>query len=201
MSELGLRISSRLRDTGSRYWEALFLTFILAYVFLLIYTALGYAEDPRLFPLLVGVPLTGLILLRITMLLSSRFTVSSEGMFRDVGTELEGDSEEDSEAIDDLVRYRRQLETITWLCSLTAFIWAFGFQIGLVIFVFAFVYTYEQNATRAAGATVATYGIVYLLFVRLLSVTLLEPALLPDSFVELLPAVVFGLAMLPGVGI
>lgn len=199
-SDAGSRVADRLRDTGPRHWEALFLGSIFAYVLVLVITARGYAPDPRLFPLLIGVPLLGLILLRVTMLLSDRFDVAAVGMFDQVTADLDDvDEDHDDGSVDDVIRYRRQVESIVWLCSLVALIWALGFQIGLVIFVFTFVYTYERDVVRAAGATVAAYAIVYLLFVRLLSVQLFEPALLPDSIVELLPATLSAVAGLAGV--
>jgi hypothetical protein len=196
---MNLRIADRIRDTESSYWEALFLLIILAYVLLLVYTAWGYSGDPRLFPLLIGVPLVGIIVLRVVMLLSTRFNVSSGGALQSVTTELEDAGEDDSGPVNDIVRYRRQIETIGWLCGLTACTWALGFQIGLIIFVFTFVYTYERDTVRAAGAALITYAIIYTLFIRLLSVILNEPALLPDSIAELLPAVLFATTALSGV--
>lgn len=187
MSTVRSRFADLLRDAESRYWESIFLGLILAYTLVLIAKALGYAPDPRLFPLLIGVPLVALILVRVTMLLSDRIDVSSGGMFEDVTAELSDAGEDVGPEYDTLTTYRRQIEIIAWLCGFTALIWALGFQLGLVIFVFAFVAVYEDDLKRAFVATVIAYGLVYVLFIQLLSVSLHDPALLPSSIADLLP--------------
>lgn len=190
MSNVRGRFADLLRDAEGRYWESVFLGLIMAYTLVLVVTALGYGPDPRLFPLLIGVPLIALILVRIGMLLSDRIDVRSGGVFQEVTAELADAGEDAGPQYDTLERYRKQVEIVAWLCGFVALIWAIGFQLGLVIFVFTFVAIYEGDLRRALAATIIAYGVVYLLFVQLLSVSLYDPALLPDSIADLIPGFV-----------
>ena len=181
MKSLVLRQTERL---DSNHFEALFMGLLLTYTLLLIYTALGYGSQARLFPLLVGGPLLGLILLRLDLLLTNHIQRGSSGVFQDM---TDGLRDEESSSVDAMTQYRRESEIILWLVTALVLIWAIGFQIALVVFVFLFVYSHERDLIRALGSTVIAYGIVYLLFVQLLSVNLYEPALLPDPVMSTLP--------------
>lgn len=177
--------ASLVRRLERRHWESLFFLVLLSYTVVLVARASQYGSQPRLFPLVIGVTLIALILVRITMLLSDRFSVAGGGMFESLSGLT--DDEEETQQRDTLARYRIELSMVGWVLALLALIWALGFQLALVVFVFAFVYVYERSAPRAVATAVLSYALIYLLFVQLLSVTLYEPNLLPDFIVELIP--------------
>ncbi|WP_158599381.1 tripartite tricarboxylate transporter TctB family protein [Halobellus sp. Atlit-38R] len=181
VKSLVLRQARRL---DSNHFEALFIGLLFTYTLLLIYTALGYGSQPRLFPLLVGGPLLGLIILRLDLLLTNHIQLGSSGVFQDM---TDGLMDDEPNPIDPMTKYRREAEIILWLVTALVLVWAIGFQIALVVFVFLFVYSHERDLIRALGSTLIAYGIVYLLFVQLLSVNLYEPALLPESIMNTLP--------------
>lgn len=183
------RAGQAIESIESRYWEALFFLVLLAYDLLLVYVATGYSEDPRLFPLLMGVPLAGLIIVRIAMLLlADRFDFDSGGMFESVTSDLDiEETEEGGQAgSGTLEQYQSELATMGWIAGLLALVWAFGFQISVVVFVFTYVLYYERDLQRAVLATVVAFGLVYLLFIQLLSVPLYEGALLPEFLKNIL---------------
>ncbi|MFB6097342.1 MAG: tripartite tricarboxylate transporter TctB family protein [Haloferacaceae archaeon] len=186
MSEVTDRSGHPIEGIEDRYWEALFFLVLLAYDLVLVYTATGYGEDPRLFPLLIGIPLAGLILVRVGMLVfADRFDFDSGGMFESVTSDL--DVEEGGEAPPSkLAQYRSELATIGWIAGFLVLVWALGFQISVVAFVFAYVLVYERDLKRAVLATAIAFGLVYLLFIELLSVPLYEGALLPEFLLRLL---------------
>lgn len=189
MSEVVERYAGTIESIESRYWEALFFMVLLAYDLVLVYTATGYGEDPRLFPLMIGVPLAGLIVVRVAMLvMADRFDFDSAGMFESVTADLDiEETEEGGQAgPGTLEQYRSELATMGWIAGFLALVWAFGFQISVVVFVFAYVLVYEQDVKRAIVATVVAFALVYLLFIQLLSVPLYEGALLPDFLTRLL---------------
>lgn len=179
-------IASRVRRLERKHWESLFFLLLLSYTVVLVVRANGYSSDPRLFPLMIGLVLIGLVVVRVTMLLSDRFSGVGGGMFESLSEELK-DADEATRERDRLTRYRIELSMVGWVVGLLALVWALGFQLALIIFVFVFVYVYEDSARRAALTSLLSYALIYLLFVQLLSVTLYEPNLLPESIVELIP--------------
>lgn len=182
----------RLRSVDDRQWEILFFLLLLGYSSLLVYEAWGYGSDARLFPLLVGVPLLGMLLVKIGLLLfGDRIDLSDSDTFGSVTSEIEGtddseDTGEDTE-LDTLVRYRREYEMVGWTFALIGLIWLVGFRLSILVFVPAFIYRYERALKRALGVTVFTWVATDLIFVRLLSVTFWEGVIVPDWIIQLLP--------------
>lgn len=169
-------VEDRLQWLDKRYTESLFLGALFTYTLLLVTTALDYGPKPQLFPLLAGIPLLGLILLRLGMLNVERLRFDSGGMFQG----LTDDMREDEMVEDATARYGREAEIILWLAGALALIWVAGFQIALLAFVFLFVFYHERDLYRAVGSTLLAYALLYVLFIELLSVELYQPALLPD---------------------
>lgn len=170
MSSVDERVFRKISGVDGRYWAALFFGLILAYVALLVTEALGYSSDPRLFPLVVGVPLLVLIAGQIVLLVfGDRFGIESVDLFENI-QELEG-SDEGSD-MDPVERTRREFEMVVWSLLSFGVIWLFGHLVALVVFVFGFIYVYERSLKRALLATAVTFGFVYLLFVYILGASL-----------------------------
>jgi len=167
-----------------RFREALFILLLGGYVTIIVSTATGYSQNARRFPLVIGVPLLGLILLKIVILVGGdRLSLPATGLVSDmVDLDTGGD--------DDLAswsRRRREVEMTAWIGLFVVLVWALGFQIGGILFTASFVFRYERDLKRALLAAGVTYAIVFLLFIQLLDRGLTEPALLPEVIVQLLP--------------
>jgi hypothetical protein len=170
MSSVDERAFGKISGVDGRYWAALFFGLILLYVALLVVEALGYSSDPRLFPLVVGVPLLVLIAGQIVLLVfRDQLGIESVDLFESI-QELEGS--DDKHDMDPVERTRREFEMVVWSLISFGVIWLFGHLIALVIFVFGFIYVYERDLKRALLATAVTFGFVYLLFVYILGASL-----------------------------
>ena len=167
-----------------RVREAVFVLFLGVYVSVIVFTAIDYSQRARRFPLVIGVPLLGLILLKAVLLLGGdRLSLPTTGLVSDmIDLETGGDDE-----VDAPTRRRREVEVVAWIGLLVGIIWGTGFQVGSVLFVIAFVYRYQRDIKRALLVAGITYAVIYLLFIQLLNRRLVEPALLPDIVVQLLP--------------
>jgi hypothetical protein len=167
-----------------RFREALFILVLGAYVALIVATATGYSQNARRFPLVIGVPLLGLILLKVVILVGGdRLSLPATGLVSDM-IDLDTGGED---TIASWMRRRREIEMVAWVGLFVALVWALGFQVGGVLFTAAFVFRYERDVVRALLAGAVTYAIVYLLFIQLLNRRLVDPALLPDAIVQVLP--------------
>lgn len=181
-----------LRSVDDRQWEILFFLLILGYSVLLVYEAWGYGPDARLFPLMVGIPLVGMLVVKIGLLLfADRIDLSENDMFGSVTSDLD-DSEdiaesEETSKFDTLVRYRREYEMVGWTFVLIGLIWLLGFRLSMLVFIPVFIYRYERAPKRAVGVTIFTWIATDLIFVRLLSVTFWEGVIIPDWIIQLLP--------------
>lgn len=176
MTSVDERAFRKIADVDGRYWASLFFGLIFAYVALMVLEALDYASAPRLFPLVVGVPLLLLIVLQVVLLLfQERLGIESVDLFESI-QQLEGVAEEDDEETA-AERPRREFEMI--ILSLLSFvlIWLLGHVAALLAFVFGFIYLYERDLRRALIATALTFGFVYLLFVSILNASLYEGVL------------------------
>ena len=170
MSSVDERAFRKISGVNGRYWAALFFGLIFLYVALLVVEAQGYSSDPRLFPLVVGVPLLLLIVGQIVLLVfGEQLGIESVDLFESI-QQLEGADEETE--MDPLERSRREFEMIVWSLLSFGVIWLFGHLVALVVFVFGFIYVYERSLKRALLATAVTFGFVYLLFVYILGASL-----------------------------
>lgn len=170
MNRFGDRVFEFITETERRYWAALFFFGLFAYTLLLVREARTYGSAPRLFPLIVGVPLLGMLLFKLLQLLGGeRFSINVRGVFEDMGNMDVVKTDKD---LDPITQYRNEFMMIVWTVAVTVLIYAFGLLTALGIFVFAFVYVYERSLLRAVVVTVVTYGFVYFLFIELLDAAL-----------------------------
>lgn len=163
------QVFDRLASFDGRLWAGLFFGVLGLYTLALIYEATGYSSDARLFPLIVGVPFLGLVVVKLALLLlQDRLQISSKELF-DFDEEF---SQATGGDVSPGLRYHREFVMILWLVGLSALLWAFGFLPALLVFIFTFVELYERKPVRAAAIAVGTYAFVYLFFIRLLGATI-----------------------------
>lgn len=160
----------RLADVDGRYPATAFFLALLGYTLTLLFEARGYPADPRLFPVIVGVPLTLLLTAKILLLLlQDRIELQSVGLFEDLGelgvASIDGEDRRAS-------RYRRELSMIGWIGALGALIYLVGNLLAIPVFIFTFILAYERDVVRAAFVSAVTFGFVYLLFVEILGASL-----------------------------
>lgn len=171
MASVGERPFEVLAEVDGRYRSAAFFLGVGAYVLLQVFTALGYRPDVRLFPLVIGIPLLGLIAAQVVLLLfGERLGFRMTDLFENV-TQMEFEGIVD---IPDDVRYRREFEMVVWTAALIVLVWLVGIMVAIAVFVFVFIYAYERSLTRSLVAMVVTYGFVYVLFIQILDAVLYE---------------------------
>lgn len=160
----------RLADVDERYFATVFFVGLLAYTLALLWEALGYSADARLFPIIVGAPLSALLVAKILLLLfQDRLDLRVVGLFEDVG---EMNVSSTGEAVDRAVRYRRELSMIAWIGGLALLIYFFGNLVAVPVFILAFILAYEHAPLRATIVAIVTFVFIYLLFVQVLDATL-----------------------------
>lgn len=176
MTSVDDRAFRKITDIDSRYWASLFFGLLFVYVGLLVSQALGYASAPRLFPLIIGVPLLLLIVVQVVLLVfQEQLGIKSDDLFESI-QQLEDTTEEtDEEAAVEQTRQESKMIVLSVLSFVL--IWLVGHMVALLVFVFGFIYLYERNLTRALLATALTFGFIYLLFVVILGASLYEGAL------------------------
>lgn len=154
-----------------RYWQSLFFAGLLCYNLALVYQATQFSGEAGLFPLIIGVPLVGLICLKILFTLVLRDRV--EGFGGLTGNIMAEQAELVGDVLGgDRVNVHRELESVVWVCLLFLIIWLAGFLYGLTVFILGFVLVKERNLLRAAIVTGSSMLSIYLLFVELLSIRL-----------------------------
>lgn len=172
-----------LVDVDDRLWPGIFFGGVGLYTLAVVFKSLGYSPDARLFPLVIGVPFLGLVVLQLALLLfEDRLDLESATIF-DLEDRFDVVSTED---VEPAIRYRREFGMFVWLAGVTVLLWAVGFLPTLAAFLFSFVWYYERDLVRAAIVTAITYGFVYGFFIRLLGAPIYRGAL-AVGFSGLLP--------------
>ncbi|MFC6768281.1 tripartite tricarboxylate transporter TctB family protein [Natrinema soli] len=164
---------------SSKYWRAAFFVVLLVYTVGLLIQARSYSSDARLFPFMIGVPLILMIILYLVLTFSSRYSGSGSGIFDSITDEALSDAgDEGAEGSDETtVRVQRELKMVLWVVSLLTVVYFFGFLNAFLLFLFLFVYTYEQSLLRATLITTLSLAFVQIFFVEFLSLPLWEGAL------------------------
>lgn len=164
------RAFERITDIESRHWAALFFGLLLAYILLMVYTAIGYSADARLFPIVIGVPLALLIVVQLFLLeFGERLGIQSVDLFEGIQQLSEVEEGEEVSAAESA---RWEFEMILWSLATVVLIWTVGHILTLVLLVFGFIYAYERDLRRATIATVITFLFVYVLFIAILDANL-----------------------------
>lgn len=174
-------ISQYVSQISSERWEVVFLGILLAYAAALVFQAMSYSPDARLFPMLIGVPLLGMILVKILITHYPIRSISGTGGLVDrVSKEIEPNqtNEDDSEETASIVHIQRELTMTSWIVGVFILIWLLGFLNASAIFMFSFIYIYENSLIRAGGVTLLALIFIYGLFVELLSLPLWEGIIL-----------------------
>lgn len=170
MRQLVSRGFDHLADIDGRYLAAVFFSVLLTYTLALVYESFGYAWDARLFPLIVGIPLSIMILGKILLLLlNDRLDLQVVGFFEDVG---DMNPSQKKKAQSRASRYRREFSMVLWIVGLVLLIYLIGNLAAVPLFIFAFILTYERNFRRAVLAAIVTSVFIYLLFIQVLDSTL-----------------------------
>jgi hypothetical protein len=160
------RIFARLAQTDSSHYRSGFYALILCYLALILRESLTYSSDAGLFPLVVGVPLS---LLLIGKLLAEIFGSQGDIEGPLAGVFAEVAKQEPDVGLDTAARYRREVELLGWVMALPTTVWLVGFLPAAVVYVPAFVYRFEKDTLRAITAGLVTELSLYLLFVQVLS--------------------------------
>lgn len=158
-------IFDRIVAVDARVWPGVFFGAVGLYTLAVVLKATEYSEAARLFPLVIGVPFLGMIVVKLALVaLADRELFAASELF-DFDEEFEPVFASD---VPPGVRYRREAVMMLWLVALSAFLWAFGFLATLLAFLFVFVSVYERDPVRAAVASLVTTGFVYFFFIELL---------------------------------
>lgn len=160
----------RLAVINGRYLAAVFFSVLLTYTLALVYESLAYSADARLFPLIVGIPLSIMIVGKILLLLlQERLNLQVAGFFEDIDNlNVSQTKKEQSTA----ARYRREFSMVLWIGGLMSLIYLIGNLAAVPVFIFAFIFAYERALKRAVLAAIVTSILIYLLFVQVLNTTL-----------------------------
>ncbi|MEX0852385.1 MAG: tripartite tricarboxylate transporter TctB family protein [Bauldia sp.] len=127
--------------------------------------AAGYPPKARFLPLLVGIP--GTIMCLAQLIIDIRQVLAASGD----GPPL------DAEAI---AQRPREARMFLWLGAFFAGILAFGFLYAAPVLILAFMRLGERESwTASIVAAVATFAVLYLVFVRLLGLFLFEGLITP----------------------
>lgn len=170
-------IAKYVTRVSSKYWKAAFFVVLLVYTVGLLIQAWSYSSDARLFPFLIGVPLILMIALYLVLTFSSRYSGSGSGVFDSITDEALSDDDGAEGGDETTVRVQRELKMVLWIVSLLAVVYFFGFLNAFLLFLFFFVYTYEQSLLRATLITALSLAFVQIFFVEFLSLPLWEGAL------------------------
>jgi hypothetical protein len=147
--------------------ELVFVIGSLVFTVILGITALGYTPRGRLFPLVIVIPVTLLLLVKIFILIRPE----SAGRFEVHGIDLP-DPTRSAEDQPESGRWPTELRMISWLAVLLVSFLLFGFSLTIPVFLLVFLKFQGRHTwavSIACGATVAIF--IYLMFVKILSVT------------------------------
>jgi hypothetical protein len=158
-----------LEKIPERRFEAVFLLSLLSYSLVMVFELERYSSDARLFPLLVGIPLVLMLIVQILLLvLPDKFTPSSGGVFSDMTSSFNEDTDEQA-SITRGVKIQRETTMVFWIISAILMIWLFGMVVSIPIFVFAFKFVYSKNLLSSTIVAGVVYALIDIIFIRLLN--------------------------------
>ncbi|WP_416841487.1 tripartite tricarboxylate transporter TctB family protein [Haloferax sp. DFSO52] len=155
-----------LGATIKRHSRSLFMLAMLSYTILLIYTALSYSREARLFPLIATVLLVGLITIEsLLKRYGDKINIGATSVFSHSSDDPAGAADTDGSR-----NTRRELEMVGWIAGFIFAIWLFGFLASFLL-VPLFVYVYKRDVRIAVYTLLAVVGLYYV-FVLVLSARL-----------------------------
>jgi hypothetical protein len=176
MSIVAKRTASVLERVRPIYYKQAFFLIVFGYIALMMWDAQSYGATVRLFPVLIGIPLLGLLLVQLLFpVLPDGFKIGADGLMSSVTNSAEIDTNEST--TDRSVRMQREFLAVLWTLALLGIVYLFGFLAGLTLFVAAFIYYYERNLKLALGVMVVNLVVSYVLFVQILQIRLFPGAI------------------------
>jgi hypothetical protein len=161
----------------STFWRIVFFGLLFLYTIGLLVQAWSYSGDARLFPFLIGVPLSIMIVLYIGLVLSPRYSSAGGGVFDDITDEALSEADkglDESGSAELTLRIQRELKMTLWIIGVLVMIYLIGFLNALGIFLFTFLYIYEKSFVRASTITVLSLAFIQVFFVNILTLPLWE---------------------------
>lgn len=170
------RTASVLEQIRPIYYKQAFFLTAFGYIALMMWDAQSYGPTVRLFPVLIGVPTLGLLLVQLLFpVIPEGFELGGDGLMSTVTDSSEIDVNEST--TDRSVRMQREFTMVLWTLSLLGVVYLFGFLAGLTLFVAAFIYYYERNLKLALGVMLLNLAVAYVLFVQILQIRLFPGAI------------------------
>jgi sterol desaturase/sphingolipid hydroxylase (fatty acid hydroxylase superfamily) len=128
-------------------------------------TTLGYPSRARLFPIIV-ISLCGVFVLwALVKMFIARHKASSLDEYR----------QKNEKTLKPDEGYRRQsIFAFAWIGAFVLLLWLLGFVVGLPLFAFAYIKTYEEGWRLAIISTIIIFLITYVVFAVLLKIPLYE---------------------------
>ena len=128
-------------------------------------TTLGYPSRARLFPIIVISLCGGFVLWALVKMFIALNKALSLKEYR----------QKNEKAPEPDEGYRRQFFfAFAWIGAFILLVWLLGFVVGLPLFVFAYIKTYEEGWRWAIISTIIMFLIVYVVFAVLLKIPLYE---------------------------
>jgi hypothetical protein len=156
-----------MRWGGHAMSGALFVV-ALAYV----WESFGFKPTPRLFPLLVGIPMLILTAFQIVIELFPDL----EKKYAEIGTvdaEMLAGKTRDRVVEEDSTQIQKELEVFLWLGLAVGLSMLLGFFWGIPLFIFVFLkFRYAERWTISAGLPLGTLFVMHVLFERLFQIPL-----------------------------
>lgn len=194
-----------LYPVDSKWFEIGFYGFWLLWIgYILAETATFEASQDWLFPLVLGVPITGMLLLKLFVILKPDYvrrvlpeSEKTDGDDGDLQRRIEEASSPTDAGRSKRERHEIELVMIGWVLALPILMFVFGIGFAFTVYVFAFTWYFVRSVRTAALVTVVVLGFIYVLFIEILGMVLWKGILgLPDplAFVDGLLAVLPPLA-------
>lgn len=158
-----------LFPVGGKWFQVGFYLFLLSWLGFMLFEAYGYTrEQDYLFPLVVGVPVMLLLLLKMLIVLYPKVAtrlLPSEAEGDSMFEGVEGVGTRNSKA----EKEKYELIMIGWIIILPFMMYFAGMGWTLIVYTFAFTWYFTRSVRQAAMVTVVVIIFVWVLFIEILS--------------------------------
>lgn len=175
MSDTAEAGESRSRE---RRLSGLLYVTLFTWIVILLWQALqwGNPED-WLFPVIVGVPLLGLIAIQFIRAVRLRhpeslFSNREHGDASTLSAEAPDGDEQPKSVLRDPDAWDRALMTIGWLVVLSVLLYYVGFVITTPLFLILFIYSFSRDPSRSVLVGTGTSIAMYLIFIEILDMVI-----------------------------